>query len=502
MRVVGNRNFVQSHHLLTPHSKGKHRIVSSPDDSTFLFHDYETFGKSPSLDRPAQFAALRTDSYLNPIGEPQIFYCRLADDYLPQPKAVIVTGITPQVACKNGVTESEFAARIYKLFTKKERTCIVGYNNVNFDDEVTRHLFYRNFFDPYGWSWQNNNSRWDLLDVMRACYALRPEGIVWPENKNSFPSFKLEHITKANGTVHKNPHNAISDVYATLEMAKLVKKKQPKLFDFLFTYRKKQKLMTLINIPQMKPLVHVSSIFGDARSNVSWIVPLAWHPNNHNLLIVADLAADMSPLLELDADVLGEHFYTRKSNLSNKNISLPIKLVHINKCPVLAPANTLRSEDIKRLCIDRDACLANLMLLRQHPAVRDKVVKVFANTKPFTSSDDVDAQLYDGFFSESDRAGMNILRQTAPGDLPALALTFQDPRVTNLLFRYRARNFPGTLDDAEQKRWLQHRREILNTERVHNFLLEIESLAVLHQNEVKKMFQLKALCLYLQDLVS
>jgi len=467
---------------------------------TFLFHDYETFGKSPSLDRPAQFAGLRTDADFNPMGEPQVFYCQPADDYLPQPEAVMITGITPQVARTRGVTEAEFAARIHSLFTQPN-TCVIGYNNVRFDDEVTRNIFYRNFFDPYGWSWQNGNSRWDLLDVMRACYALRPEGIVWPENEEGFPSFKLEHLTKANGVAHEQAHDAMSDVWATLAMAKLVKEKQPKLYAFLFAHRNKQKLMTLIDIPQMKPLVHVSGMFGAARGNTSWIVPLAWHPDNKNALIVADLAGDMTPLLELEPDALRERLYTRQSELGDA-APVPIKLVHINKCPVLAPASTLRPEDAERLGIDRQYCLANLALLRQHVAVREKVVALFAEAEPFTPSADVDAQLYDGFFSDADRAGMTILRQTAPQNLPALDLTFNDPRVNPLLFRYRARNFPGTLDDREQQRWLQHRREALNAERVQAFLLELESLASLHEEDAEKMAQLKALYHYAQALVS
>lgn len=467
---------------------------------TFLFHDYETFGKSPSLDRPAQFAGLRTDGDFNPVGEPQFFYCKPADDYLPQPEAVMITGITPQVAQARGVPEVEFAQRIHALFTEPN-TCVVGYNNVRFDDEVTRNILYRNFYDPYGWSWQNGNSRWDLLDVMRACYALRPEGIVWPENDDGFPSFKLEHLTKANGVAHEQAHDAMSDVYATLAIAKLVKEKQPKLFDFLYSHRNKQKLMTLIDIPQMKPLVHVSGMFGAARGNTSWIVPLAWHPDNRNALIVADLAGEMSPLLELDAATLRERLYTRHSDLGDL-AAVPIKLVHINKCPVLAPASTLRPEDAERLAIDRQRCLANLALLRQHPEVREKVVTLFAEAEPFVASQDVDAQLYDGFFSDADRAGMNIIRQTAPVNLPALDLTFEDKRIEKLLFRYRARNFPGTLDDAEQQRWLQHRREALNPERVQSFLLELESLANLHEGDNEKIAQLKALYAYARELVS
>ncbi|WNN42945.1 exodeoxyribonuclease I [Winslowiella toletana] len=467
---------------------------------TFLFHDYETFGKSPSLDRPAQFAGVRTDLDFNIIGEPEVFYCQPADDYLPQPEAVMITGITPQQAKARGVSEAEFARRIHALFSEPN-TCVVGYNNVRFDDEVTRNIFYRNFYDPYGWSWQNGNTRWDLLDVMRACYALRPEGINWPENEDGMTSFRLEHLTKANGVEHANAHDAMSDVYATIAMAKLVKQQQPKLYDYLFSHRSKQKITTLVDIPQMKPLVHISGMFGAFRGNTSWIAPLAWHPDNRNALITCDLAGDMSPLLELDADALRARLYTPRDQLGDA-AAVPIKLVHINKCPVLAPANTLRPEDAERIGIDRERCLANLTLLRQHPEIREKVVTLFAEAEPFTAADDVDARLYDGFFSDADRSAMNIILQTASSNLPALDLTFNDSRIEQLLFRYRARNFPGTLDDSEQQRWLQHRREALNPERVQSYLLELESLFNLHEGDNDKIAQLKALFDYARELVS
>jgi len=475
-------------------------VKQQASQPTFLFHDYETFGKSPSLDRPAQFAGVRTDLDFNIIGEPEVFYCQPADDYLPQPEAVMITGITPQQAKARGVSEAEFARRIHALFSEPN-TCVVGYNNVRFDDEVTRNIFYRNFYDPYGWSWQNGNTRWDLLDVMRACYALRPEGINWPENEDGMPSFRLEHLTKANGVEHANAHDAMSDVYATIAMAKLVKQQQPKLYDYLFSHRSKQKITTLVDIPQMKPLVHISGMFGAFRGNTSWIAPLAWHPDNRNALITCDLAGDMSPLLELDADALRARLYTPRDQLGDA-AAIPIKLVHINKCPVLAPANTLRPEDAERIGIDRERCLANLTLLRQHPEIREKVVTLFAEAEPFTAADDVDARLYDGFFSDADRSAMNIILQTASSNLPALDLTFNDSRIEQLLFRYRARNFPGTLDDSEQQRWLQHRREALNPERVQSYLLELESLFNLHEGDNDKIAQLKALFDYARELVS
>lgn len=468
---------------------------------TFYVHDYETFGQRPALDRPAQFAGVRTDLDFNIIETPLVIYCKPADDYLPQPEAVMITGITPQHALANGVNEAEFACQIHQAFNVPG-TCILGYNNIRFDDEVSRNIFYRNFYDPYAYSWQGGNSRWDLLDVMRACYALRPDGIVWPENEDGLPSFKLEHLTKANGVEHLQAHDAMSDVHATIAMAKLVKQAQPRLFDYLYQHRSKHKINALIDIAEMTPLVHVSGMFGAARGNTSWVAPLAWHPDNKNAVIMCDLAGDMSPLLELDSDTLRERLYTRRDKLNAQEAAVPLKLVHINKCPVLAPAKTLLPENAERLGIDRQRCLQNLQLLRQNPQVREKVVALFAEAEPFAVSDDVDAQLYNGFFSDADRATMKIILQTDPQNLPALDLTFQDPRLEALLFRFRARNYPNTLTDSEQKRWLEHRREALSPERVQDYVMQLEQFYNQYESDKEKLALLKALFDYARGLVS
>lgn len=476
-------------------------MPDKPVQPTFYFHDYETFGKNPALDRPAQFAGVRTDQDFNIIEEPLVIYCRPSDDYLPEPEAVMITGITPQLALEKGLSEAQFSAYIHKAFSVPG-TCIVGYNNIRFDDEVSRNIFYRNFYDPYAYSWQYGNSRWDLLDVMRACYALRPDGIQWPENDDGFPSFRLEHLTKANGIEHENAHDAMADVYATIAMAKLVKQAQPRLFDFLLEHRNKHKINALIDIPAMTPLVHVSGMFGAARGNTAWVAPLAWHPENKNAVIVCDLGGDMTPLLELDAEQMRERLYTRRDALEPGQSPLPIKLLHINKCPVLAPAKTLLPENAERLGIDRERCLQNLQLLRQNTQIREKVVALYADAEPFKGSDDVDARLYDGFFSDADRAAMRIILETKPENLPALDLTFNDSRIETLLFRYRARNFPATLTDAEQRRWQEHRRDKLSAERVQDYILQLESLYNLHEEDAEKTALLKALFDYGKKLVA
>ncbi|WP_440589969.1 exodeoxyribonuclease I [Providencia huaxiensis] len=467
---------------------------------TFFIHDYETFGKRPALDRPAQFAGVRTDLDFNIIEEPEVFYCAPADDYLPQPEAVMITGITPQVALSQGVNEAEFAKRIHAAFSVPN-TCIMGYNNIRFDDEVTRNIFYRNFYDPYAYSWQQGNSRWDLLDALRACFALRPEGIQWPENEDGLPSMRLEHLTKANGVAHENAHDAMSDVLATINMAKLLKAAQPRMFDYFYQLRNKNKISQLIDIVEITPLVHVSGMFGALRSYVSLVAPLAWHPDNKNAVIMCDLSADISPLIELDVQQLRTRLYTPKAELAGES-PVPVKLVHINKCPILAPEKTLRPEDAQRTGVDRDLCMRNLETLRKTPVIRNKLIELFSEPQIFAESDDVDTQIYNGFFGTSDRSTMDIIRETSPQNLPALELSFEDKRLKELFFRYKARNYPATLSYDEQQRWLQHRRDYFNEERLTDYMQQIQQLLVEHQHDEKRCQQLKALINYARDLAS
>lgn len=478
--------------------EGHYAMDNLLNQPTFFIHDYETFGKHPAIDRPAQFAGIRVDNEFNPLSKPEVFFCRPANDYLPDPEAVLITGITPQKALIDGVTEAEFARRINQLFSVPN-TCILGYNNVQFDDEVSRNLFYRNFYDPYSWSWQQGNSRWDLLDVVRAYYALCPEGIEWPLNDEGRPSFRLEHLTRANGIENTNAHDAMADVYATLELAKLMLRVQPKLFCYLYRNRRKHQLKRLIDIATMKPLVYISGVFGATRGNTAWVAPLAWHPNNSNALIVCDLSGDVKVLEDLDSNSLRTRFYTRFETSCN-SARVPLKLVHINRCPVLAPAHALQPMNAQLLGIHRQRCLDNLIWLRCRPKIKEKVVELFAEIVPFKLTNDVDEQLYDGFFGDADRAKMHIILTTAPENLPALNISFVDHRLKLLLFRYRARNFPHTLNKDEHLSWIAYRKTRFTKARMESYVQCLEMLFQAHKGDKQKVKLLRALFEYLKIL--
>ncbi|MGB6189773.1 MAG: exodeoxyribonuclease I [Aeromonas molluscorum] len=465
--------------------------------STFYFHDYETFGISPARDRPAQFAGVRTDADFNLIGDPLVIYCKPPADYLPSPEACLITGITPQKAMKDGLCEADFIAQIHAEFAKPD-TCILGYNSIRFDDEVTRYTLYRNFYDPYAYAWQNGNSRWDILDMLRACYALRPEGIEWAFDEEGKPSFRLEKLTEANGISHANAHDALSDVLATIAMTKKVKEAQPKLFDYLFALRNKNKVKALLDLVTMKPLVHVSGMFSPWQGCVSWVSPLAWHPHNQNAVIMVDLTRDPTPLIELSSAEIRERLYTRKDELGEL-APIPVKLVHINKCPVLAPAATLTPERADTLGIDREQCRRSLDLLRAHPQVREKLVEVFNQEFEGNNDNDPDTQLYAGFFGQGDKASMDMVRATSPELLGEREFAFSDKRLPELLFRYRARNWPQTLSEPELKRWRQHCSDYFESQ-LPDYLPRLEALAEQNQGNERNFIILKSLYHYLENL--
>jgi len=422
---------------------------------TFLWHDYETFGAVPRRDRPAQFAAIRTDADLNEISEPIMQYCQPAPDFLPDPVSCLITGITPQQCLERGVPEYQFAATIEKELSKSD-TVGVGYNTIRFDDEITRFMFWRNLIDPYAREWQNGCGRWDILDMVRTAYALRPEGINWPKHEDGRTSFKLEQLSVANGIVHEAAHDAVSDVRATIALARLIKEKQPKLFDFCLSLRKKDKVMDEINLSQPRPLLHVTGMIPVERGCVTLVWPLAQHPTNKNEVIVWDLSCDPSELASLDTDTIRTRMFTKADELPEGVTRLPIKTIHINKSPIVI-GNTKPYMPIleQRWGMDLASVAKHAELAATLPDLGAKWAKVFKREAEAPS--DVDEDLYGGFVGNNDRRLLTQLRKLTPEQLAKASASFDDMRLEELLFRYRARNFPHTLDESEQQRWQEHR---------------------------------------------
>ena len=420
--------------------------------NSFYWHDYETFGVDPQRDRAVQFAGIRTDFDFNIIGEPLVIYCQPANDTLPQPEACCVTGITPQLAIEKGVNEAEFIALIHEEMAQPD-TCTLGYNNLRFDDEVTRNLLYRNFFDPYEREWKNGNSRWDLIDLIRTMHALRPEGIQWPVDAEGRISFRLEKLTAENGIEHADAHDALADVHATIALAKLIKQAQPKLFEYFLQNRGKHPIKSLLQLGSYTPLVHVSGMYGSEKQYLALVVPICQHPDNSNGVVVYDLSVNPEVMLGLSAEDIQQRIFTAKADLPEGTERIPLKTIHINKCPIVAPAKVLRASDAERLNIDIKLCHHHRDLIQQASDLSAKLMTVFSSRK-FATESDPDLMIYSGgFFPPDDRKVMQKIRALPPEELGGFKLKAKDPRLEPMLFRYRARNFPATLNAEEKRQW-------------------------------------------------
>ena len=424
--------------------------------NSFLWHDYETFGADPRRDRPAQFAAIRTDEDLEPVGESVVLYCQPSADVLPQPDACLITGITPQQARDKGVPDNEFAAVIAEMMGQAG-TCSVGFNNFRFDDEVTRHLFWRNFFDPYAREYANGNSRFDLIDVARMMRALRPEGLEWPDRDDGTPSFRLEALAAANDLDTSRAHDALADVEVTLGLARRMRQTQPRLWNWALKMRDRSAVSTLL--AARKPLLHASARLPARTCATAPVLPLAGHPLIRSQWLVWNLQEDPEPFLDLDSDHLADLLWTPAADLPDEYRRLPIKQVRTNRCPMLAPMSVLDDAAAERLDIDRARINAHASMLHKHPELITRLQTLFE--QPQGAAPDPELDLYGGFVSGPDIALRNRVRTLSGDELAGLSGSFQDERLNTLLFRYRARLWPEHLDHEEKVAWEDYRRRRL-----------------------------------------
>jgi exodeoxyribonuclease I len=425
--------------------------------ASFLFYDLETFGTDPRRTRIAQFAAIRTDTDLNQIEEPHDFLVRPADDLLPSPTATLITGIEPQRADREGMLEMEAFARIFEAMSQPE-TCSLGYNSLRFDDEFVRFGLFRNFYDPYEREWRGGNSRWDLLDVMRMARALRPDGLQWPEREDGSPSFKLEHLAEANQVRIGDAHEALSDVRALIGIARKLKHAQPKLWDYALRLRDKRFAARLLDTVTMTPALHISQRFPASRLCAAAVAPLTRHPHIDNRVIVYDLSEPPDELIALDADEILDRLYTPAADLPPGVTRIPLKEVHLNRAPILVEWAHLREDELERLQINSELVSKRVEALRAAgPALVEKIRRLYAG-RPQQPAVDPDGALYDGFLPDADRKRFPDVRSASPQMLRERDFAFQDMRLHELLFRYRARNWPESLGADEIERWRSYRR--------------------------------------------
>lgn len=442
---------------------------------TFFFYDLETSGLSPRQSRIMQFAGIRTDMDLNQIGEPINIMVKLSDDILPDPGAVMVTGITPQQTLTDGYSEPEFCKLLMdEVFIAD--TITVGFNSVRFDDEFIRHTFWRNFYDPYEWAWSEGRSRWDMLDVVRMTRALRPDGIKWPVDESGKPVNKLELIAKENDLVHEKAHDALSDVEALIGVAKLIKSTQEKLFNYLLEMRDKKEVAKLVNLESPQPFIYASGRYDAQFEKSTAAFPIAAGTKPGSVLVY-DLRFDPTPFLKASPTALASVIFADHETRQREDYKrLPVKELSYNKCPAVAPMGVLDGASQDRLSLDPDSIKRHMMILADNPGFAGTVREAFEMREPFEKSNDVEAQLYDEFLNDKDKVRMGAIRAANADELADFHPSFIDDRLPELLFRYKARSFPASLSEAEMVKWEAFRTDKLKTQ-LPTYLDQLKKIA-------------------------
>lgn len=464
---------------------------------TFFFYDLETSGLSARDSRIMQFAGIRTDMELNPIGEPYNVLIALNDDTLPSPDALMVTGITPQQTVADGYTEAQFAQLLLdEVFT--EDTIVVGFNNIRFDDEFIRHLFWRTFRDPYEWCWRDGRSRWDLLDVVRMTRALRPDGIVWPVDAEGRATNRLELLTKENGIDHFKAHDALSDVEALIAVTKLIKQKQPQLYEYLLKLRDKKAIKSIVNLDDKKPFVYTSGRYDAEHNKTTVAFPLTSGKNGN--VVVYDLRYDPTPLVGLDSKALAKKLYaTWEERQADGFVKLPVKELQYNRAPAVAPLGVLeQAGGWGNIHLDLATVEKHKATLLAAPHFAENIRDLFENKPEFKKSPDPEAQLYDGFLNDRDRLRVETVRNATERELADFQPEFTDERLAPLLLHYKARNYPRTLSSAEARQWEEWRTRRIAGQ-LPEFMKSLERLSRTESDE-QKQFILQELQLWLESI--
>ena len=423
--------------------------------NSLYWYDLETSGLQTRWDRVVQFAGFRTDMDLNPIGDEYCTYVKLPDDVLPAPDATLVTGITPSLTLREGIGEWQMLTRVQALFSQAQ-TCVVGYNSLRFDDEFIRNGFYRMLLEPYAREWHNGNSRWDIIDLVRACGALRRDGVEWPQTEEGLPVYRLELLTKANGLEHGNAHDALSDVRATVALAKLIKTAQPRLYDYYFNLRYKKQARKLLEPYGSRICLHVSGMYPRERYCSAPVVSVCRHPTNSNSIIVADLSQDIESLLQWPPEQIRENLF--KAGAKQRP---PLKEIRINRCPFVVGLEVMTEENFSRIGFDKKALEERKRRL-QKPGIVQKIARVYRDREQ-SAAIDPEAALYDAFLQDSDRSRcVSLQERLQVGDW--LDLDYEDKRLLSLSQRLKARDFNELLSDAEAAQWREFVTAKLHTE--------------------------------------
>jgi len=411
----------------------------------YVFYDIESTSPDSSTTQMVQIALIETDGQLNILKDENnkerahMFYIKMRPDIIPEPGAFLVHKVDPEWVghyktkninsdgkripehifsnCKNqpdGPVYNQHEANILiqSIMTRTGNTCIAGYNSEKFDDEVIRHNFYRNMLEPYSHEWANGNHRADIIKAVQIVRMYSEKALKWPIGEDGKVSMKLERLSVENGLVHEKAHDALSDIYATIFLAKLIKDRRPSLWDKFKMLSDKQNVSRLVNSGEVLTLTQM--FIPKEKYGTTLALPLFQDNQNKNKYYLIDLLSDIEPILSMDADDLRDYIYSKKVERALKypDININIRSVSINKSPAInIPPSKFLGEDSNevfgRICdrvgTERETFQTNLHFVRNNLYdLKKKISEVYSVERTFDSKP-IYSALYDGFFSNKEK---------------------------------------------------------------------------------------------------
>lgn len=418
----------------------------------FVFYDTETTGSETFFDQILQFAAFRTDSDLNEIGRFEI-RCRIQPHILPSPGALIVTGMTlDRVLDTNLPTLFQMASAIHQKLTEWSPAVFVGYNSLEFDEDLVRQTFYQSLLPTYLTN-TNGNSRLDVMRLALAANEFAPGSLAIPLRPDGKNTFRLDRLAPENGFQHPNAHDAMADVEATLFMARLARDRIPWVWDHMVTMGKKPLAMKRA---QDEPVcLYTEFSFNKPHR---WLVSaIAADPGNSGNVIAFNLEHDPSELL-----TIGEESLKKWAKSKPK----PLREIKASNCPILLDLSFAQGR-VDILKIGEQEILRRGSPLQSSPELRHRLLRVCVEAREtYEESHWLERQIYCGFASRSDETLMREYQKASWARRMEISEQLEDERFRRTAKRIIFNERPETLDGetrdafsrAVAKRWLSNER--------------------------------------------
>ena len=212
--------------------------------ANLVFYDFETCSSNVSYGQIIQAAAVLVNDDFQELDRYE-GRCKLSPGIIPEAMALIVNKTTPKILKETNLSHYQMVRQMMEKFNKWKNSIFIGYNSINFDEEFLRRTLFKNLDYPY-LTVTNGNERADLFGLARASHLYYPNCIKTPISDKNNPVFKLDKLAPMNGIKHNDAHSAISDVLATVELAKLLSKTAPNVWKASLMTTNKDKTLQII----------------------------------------------------------------------------------------------------------------------------------------------------------------------------------------------------------------------------------------------------------------